>query len=263
MNDLPGGPQAVRADYVASLTRGLSGRCYDARLPTEATKLARAKSTERAEARRRHRAALAEQRRLEEEAADAERATDPEDEVAAAEPARRSFLQLPDFRGDVAALPGILRQKRLVWLVVAAMVAALLLGIAGARGLFTDPTALAVTAFFVQTMLYPPALVPAFVAGFLVPRGSWLVGLLIGVIDAILLLILGTFIPGFLGAEGTGIISVAAVAILSGGLIGAFASWYRDFLQKSAQRRRAVQEERARQRKRDERAKRPGRSPAR
>jgi hypothetical protein len=212
--------------------------------------LARAKHTQRAEARRRYRAAQA----AELESADAEEddEAEPGPERASAEAPRGGPLfRLPDIRADVAALPAILRAKPLLWLVAIGMVAALGVGYAVSSGGVQDPSAMAIAVFFFQTMLYPPALVPIFIAGFVAPRASYLIGLLFGLLDGILFSALAIAAPGQVSTND--VVSIVALylplATISGGVIGAFAAWYRAFLQRTAQRRRDAQGAQARKRK--------------
>lgn len=174
-------------------------------------------------------------------------------ERAPAEAAPRSgpLLRMPDLRADLAAVPAILRAKPLLWLVAIGMVAALVVGFAVSSGAIQDPTLLTIAVFFFQTMLYPPALVPIFIAGFVAPRASYLIGLLFGLLDGILFSALAIAAPGQVSTND--VISIVGLylplATVSGGVIGGFAAWYRAFLQRSAQRRREAQSAQARKRR--------------
>jgi xanthosine utilization system XapX-like protein len=213
--------------------------------------LARAKHTQRAEARRRYRAAQA----AELEPADAEESDEgpaATSERAPAEAQRSGpLLRMPDIRADLAALPAILRAKPLLWLVAIGMVAALAVGFVASSGTIQDPTLLTIAVFFFQTMLYPPALVPIFIAGFIAPRASYLIGLLFGLLDGILFSALAIAAPGQVSTND--VVSIVGLylplATVSGGVIGGFAAWYRAFLQRSAQRRREAQGAQARKRR--------------
>lgn len=222
--------------------------------------LARAKNTDRAEARRRYRATQL----------SAELPNDDADEIGAEEepqqPARRGF-QLPDFRADLAAVPGLFRRKRLLWI-------PLLLVISGFAATFIrrpdgtlDPTVEVYTTF----VLGPSALAPSFLAGFLAQRASYLVGGLVGLVNGILTLVLLAMLTSEADREAARLgetlgvpalqpdasIWLVAYAVIFGGLIGAFASWYRRFLQTGTSRRRAAQEARARAQRRDSKRSRP------
>jgi hypothetical protein len=186
--------------------------------------------------------------------------TPPESEPASrGGPALR--FEIPDVRGDLAALPGYFRTRRLLWLGVALLVAGLVAGLALGSGVLSVGTATgAIALYLYQSTLFPPAIIPIFIAGFAVPRGSYLAGLVFGLASAVLYLlsILAFPIAAPIGAAEIG--SLLVISVVSGAVIGGFAAWYRDFLQRSAVRRRAAQAERQKQRRREER--RGTRSPA-
>ena len=213
--------------------------------------MARAKSTQRAEARRRHRAAQA-------AAAEAAAAAQAEREPNRPEPVepRRGF-RVPDVRADVAALPGLFRTRRLLWLPILLMIGGFFVQIAMERGMITDTTGRIIAGSYVQFVIVPPAIAPIFLGGFIAPRASYLVGLLLGLLNGVLLLALIAMAAG--SALGTGNALVATgvqlflLTALSGLAIGAFAAWYRDFLRQSAQRRRAKLEARVREQRREQR----------
>jgi len=90
-------------------------------------------------------------------------------------------------------------------------------------------------AYFVQT----PAIGGVFLAGFLAPRASWLLGAIVGLVAAVGYVAVLALVPGALGPTppaGT-LQSVAASAfVLSpilGALFSAAAAWYRRFLRLS------------------------------
>ena len=214
--------------------------------------MARAKQTDRAEARRRYRAA---------QGPSLAPATEPllDDEPEPAPPPSSSpfRLRMPDVRADLAALPGMFRSHRLLWIPVLLMLAAFVVAVALARGSLTDPNAGQWAALFVQFILAPPALAPIFIGGFVAPRASYLVGLLLGILNGVILaavlLLTGTSDPAAAANLPATILSFMLVASFSGLAIGAFAAWYRDFLRSSALRRKQAQEARARAQRRDQR----------
>ncbi len=223
--------------------------------------MARAKSTERAEARRRHRAARAAARAaaLSEEE---QRGEAPErDAPEAAERPARPRLRMPDVVGDVRALPGMFLTRPLLWLPIALMVVAFLLTLTLPE--VPDPTLRFLVQFYVTSFLYPQATLAMFLGGFLAPRAAYLVGLLIGLINGALVAALLILRPAFLGGTGVEtsvVLQLFVFAAIFGLIVGAFAAWYRDFLRQSSQRRRASLEARAREKRRDaRRATRPGR----
>jgi hypothetical protein len=215
---------------------------------------ARAKDISRAEARRRYRAG-----RQEDLARAEQEAIEEADQVVAAEPDPPSKplsarLSIPDVRADLAALPGFFLTKRLLWLTAALLLAGFLAGLAlnlGALSIETTTGAIAV--YLYQSTLLPPAIIPVFLAGFAVPRGSYLAGILVGFVSGILYLITLLAAPTPVTVSVTDLGALLLISIVSGGVIGGFASWYREFLQRSAAKRRVAQQERQKQRRRDER----------
>ena len=146
----------------------------------------RAKRTNRAEARRRYRASIGEP--IEEEAFD-----DAEPQAAARSPAPktpgatqerpslsnafRAAFRPPNVREDLRALPRLI-VDRSVWLPSLLTVAA---GIAFAVTGGGNWLIALVATYFVA----PPALGSVFLGGFLAPRASYLVGLIIGFVSAV------------------------------------------------------------------------------
>ena len=205
--------------------------------------LARAKNTERAAARRRHRAARPAS--LGPEQADAIAIDDAalDETTPAARPAvERPRMGLPDVRGDVRALPAMFRTKRLLWvpflLVFVGAVAWVVLRSSDAA----DAGLVTVLAFLVQFTLpvvFGAMTLPVLLAGFLAPRGSYLVGLLVGITQGVVMVVL--LQVGI--AEGIDVVANGSVlllsAMMSGVVFGAVAGWYRRFLQQSQERQRA------------------------
>ena len=209
--------------------------------------MARAKRTDRADARRRYRAtasAIATEETSADEGASAERRPDPSS--PAAPPARpgittafRAAYHRPDVRGDLAALPALVRSPAfLVGLAVLLgctiaisvaprnTVSALLfqLGVADVRGF--------------------PAMTATLIAGFLARRASYLIGLILGLVAtlayaffaiAILPVIVTEPLPA--GTQGSLIIGMALLSPVLGLLSAAAAAWYRRFLSMSGARR--------------------------
>jgi hypothetical protein len=111
---------------------------------------------------------------------------------------------------------------------------------------------------FVQFFFLPPALFTFFVAGFLAPRASYLVGLIYGLIGGAMWF--AAFTPSGAVPDSSTFVALLATAIVQGALYGtlaaAFAAWYRDFLRGMQERgkvRRAEQEAKLRAQRRDER----------
>lgn len=223
---------------------------YDADPPqTRRMTLARAKNTERSAARRRARAAA--------RAAGQE----PEEEVApetlVQEP-RPPLFTPPRVREDLRALPGMFRTRRALWIPVII----LLVGFVATFAFYRDmvPAELAgPVEMYIQFFFFPQALFTFFLAGFLAPRASYLVGLLLGLFNAALwaILIFGLGVAIEPGIDPYVVASnFLLIGVLYGTLAAAFAAWYRNFLRRMSDRgraRRAELEARERARRRDER----------
>ena len=228
--------------------------------------MARAKNTSRAEARRRTReTARADQ--FEAESADDAEAIEAAETETTQTPERRSMFRIPDFRADIRALPQIFRSRRLLW------VPALLLlgGFAIILVLPALPSSIAgIADLYIQFFFIPPALFTFFVAGFVAPRASYLVGFLYGVFASILWSMVILWADGGLGTATTGTAGTATtsadplvvvsnmlvIGAMYGTLAAAFAAWYRDFLrnmQERGRQRRADQEVKERAKRREER----------
>jgi hypothetical protein len=219
--------------------------------------VARAKNTARAEARRRHR----DQQRVP--------AVEPNtlsmDATAAAPAAapaqqRRGFA-MPDVRADIAALPGMFRTRKLLWVPFGMLLAGFVIDLLLRSGSLTDEFVAGLAVTYWQLIMHPTGLFVFFIGGFLAPRASWLVGGILGVVDAALLTA-AVFIAVSAGWTSATMDAAVAtedavalwvMAIVLGVLAAAFASWYRNFLRASQERARANRL--ARDRERAEKAK--------
>jgi hypothetical protein len=215
--------------------------------------VARAKRTERAEARRRYRAAAV---------ADPESGTETEDgpepsakaarstssqaskssagssvRVGFAEAFRQSFRPM-HVREDIATIPWIAVHTKALWLPLLITLASTIYIIATSG---KDTISQFMFAYFIQT----PAIGGVFLAGFLAPRSSWLLGVIVGFVSAICYGILVLFYPGaiYVGAPPTEAQAreVAISALILSPIIGSFfaagAAWYRRFLALSSPNR--------------------------
>ncbi|MDQ3491723.1 MAG: hypothetical protein M3452_00500 [Chloroflexota bacterium] len=204
--------------------------------------MARAKNTARAEARRRNRQA----RTL--VTAGADPATDAVTTEDVVEPAPRSRFALPDVRGDLRALPRMLLTRKRLWIPFALVIIAFVVGMAGNRQLL--PAALVEpAAVYVQLVLPTQSLIAFFLAGFMATRGSYLVGLLLGLMTGPLYSIwyweaFGAQLAADLATQGTIItfeqflVQTTIQGAIFGALAAGFASWYRGFLRSSQERGR-------------------------
>jgi uncharacterized membrane protein len=224
--------------------------------------LARAKNTDRAEARRRHR----EQTRAVEEtpAAGAAAATA---EAVAPEPspslggALRTAFRFPDIRADLRILPGMLLHTKKLWIPFIALGVAFVLALMLAQtksstvilggtlvsleyGRVLPPGIDNIVALFVQLTLPPTALFVFFVGGFLAPRASYLVGAVLGLVDGLLWSLLFILAPGAQpdqpgrATNTSDYLAIILIAVVVGTLAAGFASWYRNFLRQSQERAR-------------------------
>ena len=234
--------------------------------------MARAKRTDRSEARRRYRATVATATNadeLDDVATDDEQPTDrTSDSVATTrrstrQPNRRPGPGAPtrptggtpgrvgvldafrlaaqpaDVRGDLQSVPWLVTRTRAVWLPSLVVVAAGL-----AYVLFPGQQ---LTAMIVGVLLAPPALIPPFVAGMLAPRAGWLAGGIVGLVSGLMVAAIVIAQSGFTaGSQSLSAGSVAFFVVVSplfGLAVGAFAGFYRRFLRlsgPSAQARRAA-----------------------
>ena len=166
--------------------------------------MARAKRTERAEARRRYRATLATDPLTAEtedadglppaassQAASRSNASTTGKQTSGATTQRVGFfdafrqsIRPVHVREDIAALPWIAVHTKAIWLPVLITVAATIAtAVTGAKDMVTG---LLFTYFVVF-----PAIGGVFIGGFLAPRASWLVGVVIGLVSAICYVALG------------------------------------------------------------------------
>ncbi len=228
--------------------------------------MARAKRTERAEARRRYRAATVDapvegDAALELPAVPAaalprgyrDRRPASSSGPAAASAARPGFVGAlraaagpVDIPGDLRALPSILLHSKAGWvpaLVILGTAAALMIPSLASNELVVLAG---------NVILQPPPMIIAFLAGMLAPRGAWLMGgllsLLAGIAYVVVVTINTNIVMTPLGF--TYVVtsdqklayaqSVLIMAPVFGVAVGAFAGFYRRFLNMSAPQRQAT-----------------------
>jgi hypothetical protein len=212
--------------------------------------VARAKRTNRAEARRRYRATLIDDPELDdadEPSAEADDRSAPTPATrrgrAAASPtpaqaprpsvlgALRGAFRPTDLRGDLAAMPRLLLHRSFLIPVATILGAAVLVATSGPA----DPLSRTLAPYF----LAPPPVAPVFIAGFLAPRASYLLGGLLGVISQVVVIALlssPAMQQAVTGTAGTSILQpdVLTYSLIAATVLGAFyaaaAAWYRRFL---------------------------------
>ena len=226
--------------------------------------MARAKRTDRAEARRRYRAQLVESGQIdgddvETDAGEAAPATRPmrargatgrpdaalrQERPAPAGGIRAAFTQAfrpLNLREDLRLLPRLLANKAF-WLPVlfAAVTAGAVIAFQGRE---------LISAFALTYFVYPPPLGAVFLAGFLAPRASYLIAGLVGAVTAFLLAFVVQSVPSLSPGAGFGEALFAGLATspMSGIFFGAAAAWYRRFLYLASPARRMAPPPRSKQ----------------
>jgi hypothetical protein len=200
--------------------------------------VARAKKTDRAEARRRYRAEAADVG--EADGGDAAPApstratrastpayTTPGGRVSIGTAFRTAFHPV-NVREDLAALPWLLRSRAFLIPLAVTIASSTLVTVTGGRDVVTS----FLFAYFVQT----PPIGGALIAGFLAPRASWLLGFIISFIAAIGYTIFILSVTTGTPDEGIARQALPAAFLASpilGALFAAGAAWYRRFLQLS------------------------------
>lgn len=199
--------------------------------------MARAKRTERAAARRRYRATI-ETEPLEaveasETAAPRQTAPPPRPGVEAVRSGigaalRASFHPL-NIREDLAALPSLVRHRSLWLPILVTVVSTVAVIVTQGKDVVTP----FLFAYFVQT----PALGGVFLAGFLAPRASWLLGAIVGIVAAAGYVAVLAIVPGAISPTAPGTAKLEEIAFsafllspIMGGVFAALAAWYRRFL---------------------------------
>jgi hypothetical protein len=199
--------------------------------------VARAKrtSSERAAARRRYRAAT-DLEASEDVAEGTTRSRPPEPARAAAETPRmgimaalRASFRPLNVRADLAALPSLLPHKALWVPVLVTVVTAIATTASGGSDVVTP----LLFTYFIVT----PAVGGVFLAGFLAPKASWLLGVLVSLVAAISYIAMGLatrlpepFQTQFSSAQSEAIAYTLVWSPLLGAFFASAAAWYRRFL---------------------------------
>jgi hypothetical protein len=204
--------------------------------------VARAKSTDRAEARRRYRAATAAAEAdgpMEASLAPATRTTS--GGSATASPPRpgiigsfKSAIRPINLREDLRDLPRLATQTYAIWVPSALMIAIFVLFEASGAEIGNQ----SVQSIAFNLFIFPPPLAAAFLAGILTQRSSYLAGGVIGLVAGILFAV---YVMTAIGTTTTGAAVTTAdriqfalyallVSPLTGLAVGGFAGFYRRFL---------------------------------
>jgi hypothetical protein len=226
--------------------------------------LARAKNTNRAEARRRtreqQRAADGTLDQFDDDGLDAATAPQPQAGL-------RGMFRMPNVRDDLRTFPQMLAHSPKVWIPFGMLVVSFILAVLLTQGtttivdgkpVFTSnlPSGVeGIISLYVELTLPPTALFVFFIGGFLAPRSSYLVGATLGLLDGILwstlFLISPSAQPGAAGrlVQPSDFAAIILVAVVVGILAAGFASWYRNFLRSSQERARQNRAAREQQQK--------------
>lgn len=214
--------------------------------------MARAKRTDRADSRRRWRQAHADELEGSESTEDAPEPAPQSGPAPTQRPsitaAFRNAYRRANIREDIAALPPLL--------VTRAFLISLALVVGGTVAVTVAPGN-AVTNLLFQALVVPPAMAPVFIVGFFARRASYLLGLIIAVVDVVAYAIfVYTVAPGLTtepidpANQQQLVFSAISVGPLSGIFFAAAAAWYRRFLTLSnataQQRARARQQQKSR-----------------
>ena len=218
--------------------------------------MARAKRTDRAEARRRYRAYLIETGQEELEGSEAEEgAPEPRVRVAAEKSAapkpgqRMSFFKAMraamrpvHYVEDLRYTPRLITGSPAVWLPTAIAIASAAVAISRLNGATIESArndvAIQVAVGFVLNPYMP--MLPALIAGFFAPRASWLAGAIVSLVTTIayvVVLVIGTDVIGTDGAKLSpgdpivGAVSLMTLSLPLGALLAAFSAWYKRFLE--------------------------------
>ncbi len=204
--------------------------------------MARAKRTDRAEARRHHRAEISSAEYIEADAVDAPSAAPSRRPDGSPRPpsigtAFRASFRPFDWKGDLRALPTLLRHRSFLIplaLTVGATAIAFLTNSQvnpEAPAANTDTTAVIAGIAFQYFVVAPPV-GSAFIAGFLAPRASWLIGLMIGVVafGCLALLVFSPMFDAVPDQRSQYVANAAFVSPTGAALFAAAAAWYRRFL---------------------------------
>jgi hypothetical protein len=219
--------------------------------------VARAKRTDRAEARRRYRAsqgftdAELDAAEIDDIAKDASapRTARPAAASAGAAPARiglgqafrLSFRPL-DLRGDLRAFPRIATRSKALWVPLALTLAATVIVIV--VGINRTDLASVLANFVYQYFVFTPAIGGVFIAGFLAPRASWLLGIVVGLFAALCFSIVILGFPLQINTvaptpdeASQAIIGAFVLSPSMGAVFASAAAWYRRFLALSSPNR--------------------------
>jgi hypothetical protein len=215
--------------------------------------VARAKRTDRADARRRYRATQAPVAEPDGDTAGARNAATAAVPVSGGGPlGLLSGVHMPDFRGDLVAMPEVVRTTPILLVAFALGIFAV---VAGLVFPLNDP---GLSSLVLPLFIQAPG-IPVLVGGFLAPRGAWLVGGVMGLLQALGLL--AAIYRSTPAAIDTSQVAVALISgVVLGVVFGGLAAWYRRWLRTMSARNAAARTEREKQQRRDsKRSARPAR----
>ena len=182
------------------------------------------------------------------------------------------MFKVPNVLEDIRALPEIFRTKRTLWIPFIALIGAFFVAL-GMPYDGVDSGVQQILFLVFQMAFLPQGLIIYLIGGFLAPRAAYLVGFLLGALNALLVIVFVVVRSDTLldtaqtdgqpaATPGSVLPILVFYAVVVGPLAAAFASWYRSFLNRmneNSRTRRAEREAELARKKRDERraAKRP------
>jgi hypothetical protein len=144
--------------------------------------------------------------------------------------ALRAAFRPADFRGDLAALPSLIRHRSFFIPLAMIVGAAAVIAVTGGN----EPISRMLSPYF----LAPPPVAPVFLAGFLAPRASYLLGAILGIVSSVAIIVVLSSPALQQAATGTPATGLQAdvvaysflVATFGGAFYAAAAAWYKRFL---------------------------------
>jgi hypothetical protein len=136
-----------------------------------------------------------------------------------------------DARADLAALPSLLRDRSFAFPFLLIAGVGLIVALTSGKEVISGT----LSVYFLQ----PPPIGAVFLAGFLAPRASWLIGALLGVIGTAVFIgllslpaiaSLRAATPDAVNLDSAIILNWFIISIVGGALFAAVAAWYKRFL---------------------------------
>ena len=154
-----------------------------------------------------------------------------------------------EFSGDVRAFPHELRTNRWWWISAVLLLSS---PIAFAVAISASEGQGGIFSLWVRLMVSPPA-IPVLIAGFMSKRGPYLIGLVLGVIDGLLIAGFQT-VTTSTAASASDVVIAGSVSVFAATILGGAFAWiafiYKGWLQNSSRRRMEARQKQAADQKR-------------